>query len=158
MRVPVPVAFEDPMLVAIIAVVVVFAPALLGLVVALVNNRKADRATRSYVKPMLAGLGSGLLVALVLGSLAYAAVPYFKQKEAFNQVAEYYDTNIDVEGRRLPVMLYPQADVESPIPVDVYRVAGGNAENCWVYLQSTGPNDSLEYALYCGDPLVEFSN
>lgn len=143
-RVPVPVAFDDLLMVGYILVGIVLVPAFLALIVAIVLNRKADKSTRSYFKPFVSGLGTGVLLAALAGTLAYATVPYLKAKDAFTAVSDYYDTNITTEGSRLPVYLHEGSERPEPIPATVYRVAGGNPESCSIYIN---PDD--EYVLYC---------
>lgn len=143
-RVPVPVAFDNLLMVGYILIAIILIPAFFSLLVALILNRKAEKETRSYFKPFVSGLGSGLLLAVLAATLAYATVPYLKAKEAFTAVSDYYDTNIITDGSRLPVYLHENSERPDPIPATVYRVAGGNPESCSIYID---PND--EYVLYC---------
>lgn len=145
-RVPIPVAFEDLTTVGLILAGLVVVPALLTLILAALANKKAAKGTKSLLKPFISGLISGLLLSLTVGVVGYTAIPYLKQKEAYEAVSDYYNTNIAVDGSRLPVRLLEEDKTIEPTPVTVYRVPGGNSEECIVY-----GSTEIEYLLYCND-------
>lgn len=143
-RVPVPVVFEDITLILYILGGIILVPGLFALLVAIVTNRKAEKDTRSLFKPFISGIGGGVLIALIVSSLAYAAMPYLTSKQAFTDVSNYYETNITTEDSTMPVKLFETSPLPEPKKVNVYRVPGGNPRACTI-----GYTVDEDYVLYC---------
>lgn len=158
-RVDVPIVFDNIPLLILIALGIIILPAIFTLILAIIANRKAAAGTTSYLKPFLSSIGGGLVGAVILGTIAYAAVPFFYERQAFHEVAEYYDVEFVRSGQRLPVLVYEGDTVENPTPMGIQTTKGANIYDCEVYAQDTSSKleaANLQYVLYCGNPLAEY--
>lgn len=153
MRVPVPVAFPDTQFLVLIGLAILIIPPLFFTVANLISSRrsKEEGTKKGTGSAFVSGLVSGVLLLLVIGSMAWALTPYLKGKEAFADLKDYYQTNIVIPKSVLPVAKFKEDLTKiEPFEVTVYRVAGGSSQTCEVYVQDA------TYVMYCGDPLVEF--
>lgn len=162
-HVQVPTVFpEVPWLIAGFIALLVVPPIISVLIVNHANNKWArtadeyDRGAamikpRGYGRAAAGGLLLGALLASIAGLVVWVVLPYIAGINAHNAVKDYYQTNVVAEGGRLPVNITPSwGRAPEETPVIVYRVPGGNPEDCIV----TTYED--EYTLFCGDPYEEF--